>query len=216
MKKILLALTVLFLCVNLISCSDVLTYLSYTISGEIIDPVGDFSRGDDKGTLVFGGEKYIYIDEFAGDFEIEITDEDVHLGDTSNWPFFPNTGYYANKAENPEYIAAEISAFYATMVYLREDLCINPLTYVLQDIDYEFDFSSAFIKTDRVSYDKDVHEKNQRRVDVYFYAKDYPRLTVRILIYEIDGKWYYIKTDEAFILSEGFLNTLMNNDLLQN
>ena len=216
MKKILLALMVLFLCVNLISCSDVLTYLSYTISGEIIDPVGDFSRGDDKGTLIFGGKKYIEIvDEFAGDFEIKITDEDVHLGDTSNWPFFPNTGYYANKAENPEYIAEEISSSYA-MVYLREDLYTNPLTYVLQDTDYEFDFSSAFIKTDRVSYDKDVHEKNPRQVVVYFYVKDYPRLTVNIRIYKIDGKWYYIKTDEAFILSEGFLNTLMNNDLLQN
>ena len=105
MKKFVLIATILLVCINLISCSA-FTALSYSISGDIIDPVDGFSFGDDKGTLVFDGNNYILIEEIDGCFDFDLTKEDVLLGQTSNFPFFPNFSYYANTAENAEYIAS--------------------------------------------------------------------------------------------------------------
>ena len=139
MRKFILLAAMLALCIMLTSCSAV-EALKYSISGDIIDPVDDFSRGSDKDTFVFGGTDYILTDEMSGDFEVDITDEDVLLGQTSNFPFFTNTCYYANKAEKPEYITAGGFHGTATVVYLREDLYQTPLHFVLQDTDYEFDF----------------------------------------------------------------------------
>ena len=211
MKRLVLLATTLLICINLISCSA-FTALSYTISGDIIDPVDGFSFGDDKGTLVFDGNNYILIEEF-GDFNFNITEEDVLLGQTSNFPFFPNFVYYANAAENAEYISSG-SGSIMTCVYLREDLYKEPLCYVLQDIDYEFDFSSAFIKTEDVSYKKHLEGKAYHGTNLYFYVKDYPRLIVELRICKINEKWYYIEYDEAFALSEAFLNVLVENNLL--
>ncbi len=214
MKKVCLILIALFICLNLFSCSA-FNALSYSISGDIIDPVGDFSRGSDKNTLVYGGNNYILIDEFNGDFEFDVTEEDVFLGQTSNWPFFPNSSYYANAAENADYIAGGSGTTnIATFVYLREDLYDYPICYVLQDTDYEFDFSSAFVKTEDVSYKTHVEGKENFGTNLYFYVKDHPRLTVRLGIRKINEKWYYIEHDEAFALTEDFLNMLSDNDLL--
>ena len=88
MKKLVLIVTVLFLCVNLSSCG-IWEELSYSISGEILEPVDGFSRGSEKGTLVFCGNKYILIDELNGEFQFDITKEDILLGQSSNFPFFP-------------------------------------------------------------------------------------------------------------------------------
>ena len=54
MKKCVLIIALFLICANLFSCS-VVNALSYSISGDIIDPVEDFSFGEDKGTFVFGG-----------------------------------------------------------------------------------------------------------------------------------------------------------------
>ena len=116
MKRVILFMTVLVLGLNLISCSA-LRALSYSISGDIIDPMGDFSYGSEDGKLFFGGCNYILLDELAGEFEIDITDDDLFLGQTSNFPFFPNFGYYANAAENADYIlGGAISGNTATVV----------------------------------------------------------------------------------------------------
>ena len=211
MRKFVLIATILLICINLISCSA-FTALSYTISGDIIDPVDGFSFGDDKGTLVFDGNNYILIEEFNGDFNFNITEEDVLLGQTSNFPFFPNFFYYANAAENAEYIAS--GNVIMTCVYLREDLYQEPLCYVLQDIDYEFDFSSAFIKTEDVSYKKHLEGKEYHGTILYFYVKDYPRLIVELEICKINEKWYYVESDVAYELSQSFLSVLEENDLL--
>ena len=88
MKKFIAIVTILFLCVNLISCGDALILLSYSISGNIMEPLGDFSRGSKEGTLVFGGKNYILIDELNGEFLFRITEEDILLGSTSNYPLF--------------------------------------------------------------------------------------------------------------------------------
>lgn len=211
MRKFVLIATILLICINLISCSA-FTALSYTISGDIIDPVDGFSFGDDKGTLVLDGNNYISIEEFNGDFNFNITEEDVLLGQTSNFPFFPNFFYYANAAENAEYIAS--GNVIMTCVYLREDLYQEPLCYVLQDIDYEFDFSSAFIKTEDVSYKKHLEGKEYHGTILYFYVKDYPRLIVELRICKINEKWYYVESDVAYELSQSFLSVLEENDLL--
>ena len=214
MKRFVLIVTLFLVCINLFSCS-VFEALSYSISGKIIDPVADFSRGKDKYTFVFGGNNYILIKEFSGDFNFDITEEDLLLGQTSNFPFFPNFGYYANAAENAEYIASgSRSIEIMTCVYLREDLYQEPLCYVLQDIDYEFDFSSTFIRTEDVSYKKHIEGKEYHGTNLYFYVKDFPRLIVELRICKINEKWYHVEQDEAFALSEAFLNVLVENNLL--
>lgn len=213
MKKLVLIATVLFVCINLCSCWA-LSALSYTISGDIIEPVDGFSRGGDKGTLVFDEKNYILIDEFNGNFHFDLTKEDVLLGQTSNFPFFPNSKYYANAVENADYIAGTNSYPFASFVYLREDLYQSPLCYVLQDTDHEFDFSSAFIKTEEVSYKTHIEGKENYDTRIRFCVKDYPRLTVSLRICKIDEKWYYVEQEEAFVLSETFLSVLVENGLL--
>ena len=213
MRKFILLAAMLALCIMLTSCSAV-EALKYSISGDIIDPVDDFSRGGDKDTFVFGGNDYILIGEMSGDFEVDITDEDVLLGQTSNFPFFPNTCYYANKAEKPEYITAGGFDGPGDVVYLREDLYQTSLRYVLQDTDYEFDFSSAFVKTEEVSYKKHIEGKEFYGGRINFYVKDFRRLTISLVICKINEKWYHIEHDEAFALTEEFLNVLMENDFL--
>ena len=203
MKKIVLLVTIILLCTNLISCT-----------GDIVEPVGDFSREDD-GTLVWDGKRYVSIDELAGEFYFDITEEDVLLGQQSNFPFFPNSGFFANTVENADYImCGSLSNNIAAVVYLREDLCQVPLCYVLQDTDYEFDFSSAFMKTEDVSYKKHIEGKGSYGTRIHFYVKDYPRLTVSLRICKLNEKWYYVDPDAAFELSEDFLNALMENNVL--
>ena len=214
MKKIVLAAILSLVCKILVSCS-VFNALSYSISGDIIDPVGDFSRGSDKGVFVYDGNNYILIDEISGNFNFDIVEEDILLGQTSNWPFFPNFSYYANAIEKPDYIASGSSSTNITAcVYLREDLYRSPLCYVLQGTNYEFDFSSAFVATEEVSYETHLEGKEYCGTRLNFYVKDYPRLTVSLRICKINEIWYYVEQDEAFALSEDFLNALIENDLL--
>ena len=214
MKKVALFLVVLLLCINLVSC-EVFTALSYSISGKVYEPVGDFSR-DGNNAFIFDGKRYVLISEMVGEFRIDITKEDVYLGQTSNWPFFPNSGYYANAEKDADYImSGTYTSGIATAVYLREDLYQNSPRYVLQDADYEFDFASAFIRTEDVSYEKDIEpHKEYHTSRLYFYVKDYPRLAVELLVRELNDKWYYFEYDEAFELSEDFLNVLLENDML--
>ena len=73
MKKIVLVVILFLVCTNLVSCS-VFNALSYSISGDIIDPVGDFSRGSDKGVFVYDGNNYILIDEVSGNFDFDIVE----------------------------------------------------------------------------------------------------------------------------------------------
>ena len=213
MKRVILFMTVLVLGLNLISCSA-LRALSYSISGDIIDPMGDFSYGSEDGRLFFGGCNYILLDELAGEFEIDITDDDLLLGQISNFPFFPNFGYYANAAENADYIlSGAISGNTATVVYLREDLYQSPLRYMLLDAEYEFEFTSAFIATEDVSYETHIEGAETRGTVIYFGLRDVPRLTVAFRITHINEKWYYVKQECAVELSEEFLSVLVENDI---
>ena len=210
MKRLCMLAVIALLCVGLISCSY---YLYQSVSGEIIDPVEGFSRGSEEGTFLLGGKRYILIDEFSGDFEFYITDEDVFLGATSNFPFFPNFHYYANAAEEADYIACGGSGNgIMTVAYLREDL--YPICYRLEDAAYEFDFSSAFVKTEEVSYQKHIEGKEYHGTELRLCVKDYPKLKISIHIAKINEKWYYVKHDEAFALSESFVNVLEENHLL--
>ena len=90
-------------CFSLVSCSAI-EALKYSVSGDIIDPADGFSRGDEEGTLIYNNNKYILVQELNGDCEIDITQNDILLGQTSNFPFFPNSYYYVNLDENPSFI----------------------------------------------------------------------------------------------------------------
>ena len=214
MKRACLILAVLFACLSLASCGA-FEALSYSLSGDIIDPAPGFARGDEAGTLAFGGNTYVLIKELNGKFYFDKTEEYLFLGQTSNFPFFPNSAYYANAKENADYIAGGSSSNQImTFVYLRKDLYQAPVRYLLEGTEYDFAFSSAFLKTEEVSYEGDVEGKDHPGTYLSFSLQDYPSVTAEIHLCKIKGRWYYIKPDEAFALSQDFLNALTENGLL--
>ena len=204
MKKILTIVIFILFCFSLTSCSAIQA-LKYAISGNIIDPADGFSRGE-EGTLIYQNNKYILVQELYGDCEIDITKDDILLGQSSNFPFFPNSYYYINTDENPSFImGGTSSAMIGSFVYLREDLYNAGIVYEIND-SFEFEFTSAFIKTDKADYDHHIaREKYTKSAIVDFYVKDIPIITARKRIYLIDNVWYCVEVDVAYQLSDEFV-----------
>ena len=203
MKKLLKIVILILFCFSLTSCSAI-EALQFTISGDIIDPADGFSRGEEKGTLIYQNNKYILVRELNGNCKIDITENDILIGQTSNFPFFPNSCYYVNADENPRFIMGG-TAFTGAFVYLREDLYNAGILYEIND-SFEFEFTSAFIQTDKVDYDRHiVSEKYTKSSMVDFYMKDIPIITAHKRIYLIDNMWYCVETDVAYQLSDEFV-----------
>lgn len=211
MKRILTIVIFILLCFSLTSCA-VIEALRYSITGDIIDPVDGFSRGEEY-TFIYKGNKYILIQEINGDCEVDITEEDILLGSTSNFPFFPDSRYYASKDENPSFITGTNSTtMEGSCVYLREDLYSKGIVYALNDSSFEFEFTSAFVKTDKVDYDIHVSRKKYTKIEIVdFYMKEIPIIKTCKRIYLINNKWYHIETDVAYQLSEEFVFQLREN-----
>lgn len=151
-----------------------------------------------------------------GDCEIDITKEDILLGQTSNFPFSPNSYYYVNTDENPSFImAGNSSAMQGDVVYLRADLYSDTIVYVLNDSSFEFEFTASFIETDAVDYDHHiVREKYTKVATVDFYVKDIPIITARKRIYLIDNAWYCVKANVAYQLSDEFVCQLIEEGII--
>ena len=214
MKKIFAIVLLISFCFSLASCSAI-EALKYSVSGDIIDPADGFSRGEEEGTLIYNNNKYILVKELNGDCEIDITKEDILLGQTSNFPFFPNSYYYANPDENPNFIMGGTSAgMIGSFVYLREDLYNASVVYEIND-SFEFEFTSAFMITDKVDYDHHItREKYTRRAIVDFYVKDIPTIISRKRIYLIDNTWYCVEVDVAYQLSDEFVYQLTEEGII--
>lgn len=215
MKKTLTIVIFILFCFSLTSCSAI-EALKYSISGNIIDPADGFSRGEEEGILIYQNNKYILVQELSGDCEINITKEDILLGQTSNFPFFPNSYYYVKTDENPSFIMGGTAfAMQGTFVYWREDLYSDTIVYVLNSSSFEFEFKSAFIKTDKVNYDHHIaREKYTKSAIVDFYVKDIPIITARKRIYLIDNTWYCVEVDVAYQLSDEFVCKLTESGII--
>ena len=209
MKKILSIAIVILFCFSLASCSAV-EALKYSVSGNMIDPVDGFSRGEEEGTLIYQNNKYILVQELSGDCEIDITKEDILLGQTSNFPFFANSYYYVKTDKDPSFImGGTSSAMQGTFVYLREDLYSDTIVCVLNGGSFEFEFTSAFLGTDKVDYDHYIaREKYTKSATVDFYMKDIPMITAHKSIYLIDNVWYCVDVDVAYQLPDEFVSKL--------
>lgn len=208
MKKILTIVTAMLLCCSFTACSAV-EALQYSISGDIIDPVDGFSNGAEDGTLTYRNTKYVLVQELNGDCEIDIIKEDILLGQTSNFPFFPNTYYYVETDENPSFImGGNSAAMIGTFVYLREDLYNAGIVYAIND-SFEFEFASAFIKTDKVDYDRHITGAEYTKfATVAFHVKDIPTIFACKDIYLIDGTWYCVEVGAAYQLADEFVRQL--------
>lgn len=216
MKRILITILLILLCFSLTSCEliDAINAAKYAITGNIIEPVDGFSKGNEKDTLIYKDNKYIYVEEIGGDCRIKISDDYIFLGYTSNFPFFPSSQYYASKDENPEFICGFIDGAMGTFVYLREDLYSNSIAYVLNDSSFEFEFASTFIKTDKVDYDDHiVGKKYAKRETVNFYIKEISMIEVCMEIYLIENMWYHFD-DTAYQLSDEFVSKIMETGAL--
>ena len=213
MKKIFAIVLLVLFCFSLVSCSAI-EALKYSVSGDIIDPADGFSRGE-EGTLIYNNNKYILVQELNGDCEIDITQDDILLGQTSNFPFFPNSYYYVNPNENPKFIMGGTTAgMTGTFVYLREDLYNVGVVYEIND-SFEFEFTSAFMITDKVDYDYHItREKYTRQAKVDFYVKDIPNILACKRIYLIDNTWYCVEVDEAYQLSDEFVYQLTEEGII--
>ena len=214
MKKILVIVILTLFCFSLTSCSAI-EALKYSISGNIIDPADGFSCGEEKGTFIYQNNKYILVQELNGDCEIDITKEDILLGQSSNFPFFPNSCYYINTDENPSFIMGGTSStMIGSFIYLREDLYNAGIVYEIND-SFEFEFTSVFIKTDKVDYDHHIaREKYTKFAIVDFYVKDIPIITARKGIYLIDNVWYCVEVDVAYQLSDDFVCKLTESGII--
>ena len=216
MKKLIcLLLVMVFLCLNLSSC-DAWDALRYAISGDIVEPIDGFSRGSKKNTLILHENKYILFEELNGEFRIDKTKEHIRLGQQSNFPFFPNSGFYATDTTDPLYIGVG-SGFTITCVYLKEGAFPSPMRYTLEGTEYSFDFASAFVKTNEVNYNRDIvnNELPYKRIKIHIV--DYPELKAEIGVYRLNGTWYFTnasKTVEVYKLSEDFANTLVERHYL--
>ena len=216
MKKVLTIIFLILFCFSFVSCSAI-DALKYSISRDIIDPADGFSRGEEEGTLVYKDSKYILVQELNGDCEIDITDDDILIGQTSNFPFFPNSYYYVKQDEDPSFITGGTSsARKGTFIYLKEDLYSDTIVYILNDSSFEFEFTSAFVKTDKVDYDHHIaREKYTKFAIVDFYMKDIPMITARKRIYLIDNKWYCVEVDVAYQLSDEFVSRLIAEEIIK-
>ena len=214
MKKILVIVILTLFCFSLVSCSAI-EALKYSISGDIIDPADNFSRGAEEGTLIYKNNNYILVQELSGYCEIDITQDDILLGQTSNFPFFPNSYYYVNPDENPSFIMGGTSAgMIGSFVYLREDLYNAGVVYEIND-SFEFEFTSAFMITDKVDYDYHItREKYTRQAKVDFYVKDIPTILAFKRIYLIDNTWYCVEVDVAYQLSDEFVYQLTEEGII--
>ena len=214
MKKILKIVILILFCFSLTSCSAI-EALKYSISGDIIDPADGFSRGEEEGALIYQNNKYILIQEINGNCEMDITKEDILLGQSSNFPFFPNSYYYINTDKNPSFIMGGTNSFMiGSFVYLREDLYNAGIVYEIND-SFEFEFASAFIKTDKVDYDHHIaREKYTKFAIVDFYVKDIPIITAHKRIYLIDNTWYCVEVDVAYELSDEFVRKLIEEGII--
>ena len=213
MKKTFAIVLLILFCFSLVSCSAI-EALKYSVSGDIIDPADGFSRGE-EGTLIYNNNKYILVQELNGDCEIDITQDDILLGQTSNFPFFPNSYYYVNPNENPKFIMGGTTAgMTGTFVYLREDLYNADVVYEIND-SLEFEFTSSFMITDKVDYDHHItREKYTRQAKVDFYVKDIPTILACKRIYLIDNTWYCVEVDVAYQLSDEFVYQLTEEGII--
>lgn len=210
MKRIFMMVILISFCFSLTSCATIEAW-KYSVSGDIIDPKDGFSRSEEKGTLIYKENKYSIVQEINGDCDIDITNEDILLGQSSNFPFFPNSYYYVNTEENPNFImGGTSSAMVGTFVYLRDDIYSNDIIYVLNGSSFEFTFTSAFVKTEQVDYDVHISKDKYTKVTmVNFYMKEIPTITARKRIYLIDNTWYCVEVDVAYQLSDQFVGKLM-------
>lgn len=211
MRKTLTTVILISFCFLLTSCS-VIEAIKHTVSGDIIDPVEGFSRGKEDGVLVYQDNKYILIQDINGDCDIDITEEDILLGYTSNFPFFPNFYYYANTDENPSFIMGGPGR--GTFVYLREDLYNAGVVYQINE-SLEFEFSSAFIETDKKDYDRHIAQKKSTKYAVVdFYVKGVPAILARKTFHMIDDVWYCVEVDIAYQLSDEFVSRLIEEGII--
>ena len=224
MKKTLTIVVLIWLCFSLTACSLIeavryaapaMEILKYSISGDIIDPVDGFSRGAEENTLVYQNNTYILVQELNGDCEIDITEDVILLGQTSNFPFFPNSYYYVNEDENPSVIIGGTSAaMVGSFVYLREDLYDAGIVYEIND-SLTFEFTSAFMITNKVDYDHHItQEKYTKQAIIDFYVKDIPTILARKRIYLIDNTWYCVEVDVAYQLSDEFVCQLIEEGII--
>ena len=213
MKKILTMVILLLFCFSLTSCSAI-EALKYSISGEIIDPADGFSRSG-EGVLIYQNNKYILVQEINGDCEIDITEQDILIGQTGNFPFFPNSYYYINTEENPSFIIGGTGgAMIGSFVYLREDIYKNGIVYKIND-SFEFEFTLSFIETDKADYDHHIaREKYSKKAIVVFYVKDIPIILAHKSLYLIDNIWYCVESDVAYKLSDEFVCRLIEEGII--
>ena len=182
MKRILTLIVCILMLFSLTSCSLIKKYKYSTH-----DAVEGFSI-DGDGVLVYNDIKYYLVEETNGDCNVDIQGESIDLGWVSNFPF-PGFHFYTSTDEHPEFITGG----HGSVAYLRADIYDNGIIYALEDDTFEFEFSSEFIKTDKVNHKNHVKKnKYTRKETITFYIKDIPEIKASKTIYLIDNVWYSI------------------------
>lgn len=179
-----------------------------------IDNIDRYNVCDFKdGVLEYNGEKYYHMDDGI----LRLTSEhgaDKYEGYTVvNWhinlPFSATIIYYSYTQDSPEYMIATVSS----RVWVKEGLDYLKEAYVIEDVNYEFEFSDEDL-SEEIKYDSSIYQKVGELV---CHLKRHPELKAKIHIFEADGAYYMHlvnNDDSAYILSDEFVDVLRNNQII--
>lgn len=176
--------------------------------------LGDMSKleNDEDGNLVYSENTYHYQNL---DFTVNTNDEVVELGWYSQFPFFPDMHYYAFEENAPMFIFCENheSSSYTKGLYVIEDFDLFGAIFIIKETNIEISLDSA-ISLSNI----DVSEINtEEDYFVYMCLKDDPRIQVDFCgPYEHNGKFYFVQSGKAWVLSDEFTEMLISSGIIDN
>ncbi len=195
LKRIISALLLFSICISLSSCA-LIEWMQGDMHGEL--------EQVQTGILEYRGKKYYSAGGVLDRWKIE---DDVEIAWSYNFPFTWKFSYFAPTAEDPKYIFTGVH--YSDGVFLREDFDYKNQIFVLEGTDTEISLRSVF---ERVSYT--LPEDYIGNYAFKLYMKEDPRLFITCQCSWYEGKWYCIRDDEFYLISDSFVEILKNKGVI--
>ena len=172
---------------------------------------GDMSKidFDEDHNLLYSGNTYYRTDDR---FTVWTDEDVVEIGWHSQFPFFPDMHYYVFNDENPLFIfcANGKSSVYFSL-FFRSDYDLYGALYTVNNTDIEIVLNSAILPSD-VNASAIKYEYSQQ---FHMRLKDDSRIRVEFSgPYKHGDNWYFLRSDNAWLLSDHFVTMLINNGII--
>ena len=117
--------------------------------------------------------------------------------------FWYHSFFYADSLNNPAFLYSSRTA----KTYLREDYDYHVDDFLIEEINETIIFQDVFSKVDYTPGNNWVESIRLR-------SKTHPLLWLDMHIHKENGTWYAISDEARFELSEEFITTLLNNNII--